>query len=346
MLKPSRFFVWLAVCVCAGPLHAAEFEVQSPGLIKGSDRGSGITFHAAATGPKVEVRIDLPGRKSALAVVDYETEALSLNSVATGTDRPVRLEAGDLSRLKILRSSLGPLERRTGDALASIVELLSEAPTGIVVDLRPARSHQLRAMQPRSYRSLCEARSATGRYDLDGETFTEEATGLGCYTSANECLGRCGAGCGDEPFGNPAAVQRITQECLNHDLCARANGGSFGDCGDEWNAAADGFLFAPDCGSLTGTWRDGEGTKMVLTQNSDEEVSGRINLDFGSCRYRISEGDHTGRTFSLSATRRESTPGCCRRLSYEGSIRRSCDTTRVEWTNSCNAEGITSFARD
>lgn len=335
----------IALCLCGEGASAAELAVHSPQRIKGADAASDTTFYVTSKGGQVEIRIDLPGRKSVSARLNYDAESLRVRSVATGTDRTVPLAAGDLSRFKILRASLGHLEHRSGDALVSLVALLSEAPAGIVVDLDTERARERRGIENRAYAPLCEKRTATGRYDLDGTSYTDEVAGLGCYTSGNECLGRCGAGCGDNPFGNPAAVQRITQECLNHDLCAGAYGNSLGECQDEWNAAADGYLYAPDCASLTGTWRNGKGKVMRLTQDS-EEVSGRISTASGSCRYEISAGDHTGKTFKLSAKRIESTPGCCPRLTYRGSVGRSCEKTRVEWTDSCNADGSISFARD
>jgi len=342
MLSRVRFLFSLTLVVCAASAQAAEFESQSPRLTLGMDRATGTAFSARSEGSQVEVKIDLAGRKSVVALVDYATEALTLKSLVTGTQQPARLDADNIARLTALRASLNAPTHQAGEALANVVELLSEAPAGILVNID---SRTGRKGSARAYDSLCEAREATARYDIDGKTYTEEAKGLGCYTPANECLGRCGAGCGDNPFGNPAAVQRITQECLNHDLCARAYGDSFGECEDEWNAAADGYLFAPDCASLTGTWRNGKGAAMRLTQNEDEEVSGRIDTRSGACRYRISEGEHAGRNFELLAKLVDSTARCCPRLTYRGVIRRSCDRARVEWTNACANEGLKVFNR-
>lgn len=56
------------------------------------------------------------------------------------------------------------------------------------------------------------------------------------------CFGRCGAGCGDNGEGS------YTYDCLDHDSCVR-----FGHsltsfwCNDEFLAAADDYLFAPNC---------------------------------------------------------------------------------------------------
>jgi hypothetical protein len=42
----------------------------------------------------------------------------------------------------------------------------------------------------------------------------------------------------------------------------------------------------------------------------------------------------------------DSTAGCCPRLTYRGSIAPSCDAARVRWSDSCGAEGTTSFVRE
>jgi hypothetical protein len=84
---------------------------------------------------------------------------------------------------------------------------------------------------------------------------------------------------------------------------------------------------------------------MRLTQEEDQDVLGRIITSSGECRYRIREGDHVGRKFKLSARRIDTIPACCPRLTYRGTITRTCNKARVAWTNSCEDEGSTTFAR-
>jgi hypothetical protein len=55
----------------------------------------------------------------------------------------------------------------------------------------------------------------------------------------SQCYGRCGPGCGK--------TSQYTQECLNHDVCFAAVGTIMGECADEFWAAAQGYLKAPNC---------------------------------------------------------------------------------------------------
>jgi hypothetical protein len=123
-------------------------------------------------------------------VVDYETESLFVKSLTSGTNRPVKIDAADIIRLKALRSSIGRAEHRVGDALKSILELLAEAPAGLIIDLDTSSKGTRSEVEARAYSSLCGEREAIGKYDVDGKDVTTSVTGLGCYTKGNECLGR------------------------------------------------------------------------------------------------------------------------------------------------------------
>jgi len=56
------------------------------------------------------------------------------------------------------------------------------------------------------------------------------------------CMGRCGAGCGN------FLPDAYTKDCLDHDICISDQGGANdfandANCGDEFNQAADDFIF-------------------------------------------------------------------------------------------------------
>jgi hypothetical protein len=57
------------------------------------------------------------------------------------------------------------------------------------------------------------------------------------------CWSHCGAGC---PGDSTNEVN--SQDCLNHDECTTMHGTTTGDCNNEFNAAADDFLFSGSCG--------------------------------------------------------------------------------------------------
>ena len=83
----------------------------------------------------------------------------------------------------------------------------------------------------------------TAEYDRgnSGTRYNERVKVGSKARSGYDCMGRCGADCG---WGAPSAW---TKDCMDHDQCSNrfnASGGS-GDsnCGDEFNEAADDWLF-------------------------------------------------------------------------------------------------------
>ncbi len=78
-------------------------------------------------------------------------------------------------------------------------------------------------------------------FTADGEEISRNVM---VGTVDNSCMGRCGARC-SQPL--QSSTRQYTQECLNHDLCTAVVGSIFGQCLDEWYAASDGYLLAPEC---------------------------------------------------------------------------------------------------
>jgi TusA-related sulfurtransferase len=195
----------------------------------------------------------------------------------------------------MLRKSLGPVASRTGDALSSILSFLSEAPPGEIIDILTDKEG---AVGTQAIESLCDVTggTVTGRYDIKkgkNAKQLEETVQVGpCYNQSNECLGRCGPGCGAPP---DETVQRFTQDCLNHDLCTRATGKIFGQCRDEWIAAADDFLFGPDCGDVTDIWNDNFGYVWSLEQQSViNTITGSVEVIAPQCGTWSVQGTHVG----------------------------------------------------
>lgn len=79
----------------------------------------------------------------------------------------------------------------------------------------------------------------TAEYDNASGTSINESV----QVNSNDCLGRCGSGCGS--FFSLASAW--TKDCLDHDQCGRQLGGSTNpfdnNCGDEYSDAADDYLF-------------------------------------------------------------------------------------------------------
>jgi hypothetical protein len=334
---------WIALCGAAlfaasvDGTYGAEFRTLSAQQILGEDVRTRARFSAEAGGDHVRIVISLPNRKSIVALINYNHESIQLRSVVTGTDRATSLTQFDLELIDKLRRSVGEPRHRIGDALTGILSLLSEAPAGVLNIDTSDREGRTRG-KASTYTPLCGVSTSIGTFDIPGQTFTTNVTGLGCYTAVNQCLGRCGPGCG--------TVQRITRECLNHDLCRRETGLNQGPCGDEWLAAGDSLLFAPDCASLTGTWDDIYGIVTRLTQGSVETLSGRATNVPDNCpMYRIRNGTHRGANFEFTASLVDPEPACCMAYTYRGTIGRSCNRASVAWTNSCGFMGTTPFTR-
>ncbi len=176
---------------------------------------------------------------------------MQISSRALDSGAPVTLTTQDLDRVQRLHTSLALGGSRVAEALVSTLHWLADYPPDVEVALQTDTPE---ASPRQAWTSLCDliGQSVTGHYTAGGETVTVQAVVGPCgVDDANECLGRCGAGCQPNP-GDPAAVQRFTQECFNHDLCTRATGQILGPCHEEFVAASPGYFYAPDCAAITG----------------------------------------------------------------------------------------------
>mmetsp|Transcript_53491 Transcript_53491/g.124516 ORF Transcript_53491/g.124516 Transcript_53491/m.124516 type:complete len:315 (+) Transcript_53491:52-996(+) len=82
------------------------------------------------------------------------------------------------------------------------------------------------------------------------------------------CMGRCGEGC------EPASKKQVyTQGCLDHDMCSWHNSATGGpldsNCGDEWMAASDDFMFGDFCAF---TYDDGASKPIKEVEIPDGKV--------------------------------------------------------------------------
>ena len=242
--------VLLSLMAWALSAHAVEVLVHSREALLGRDRPAGLEFSAVAQAPHVvRVEIHRPG-KQFLAHIDYARETLAITSVTPETGAAVPITPEDIVVFTHVLRAIALDRSRVTDALLSTLTWLADHPPQAVVDFQTGRPGQPR-QAPQGYTSLCNSigRTVLARYTVDGEVHEEPVVVGPC--GANDCLGRCGAGCTANP-GNPADVNRYTQECLNHDVCNRETNpwdplGLFPPCRDEFEAAAPGYFFAPDC---------------------------------------------------------------------------------------------------
>lgn len=85
--------------------------------------------------------------------------------------------------------------------------------------------------------------TVTAEYDKGTNgTLVRTSIRVGESYKGGNCMGRCGASCG---WGAPSAW---TKDCLDHDICVVDQGGKNDlandtNCGDEFNHAADDYVF-------------------------------------------------------------------------------------------------------
>jgi hypothetical protein len=317
--KAARLFAVILVSSPALTTAAAEITRRSPDDVAGRDPAAGAAFAAHAQGDIVTVELELRGGKRVTARVDHAAGIVRLRSLAAGPDgaeAPAPVGQADLRALAALPREFGELPSGNArDALEGLLALLDEAPPGIVLDVD----------RKADIRSLCGVRRATGTYTLGSQRVSQRVAVGPCYDEANRCLGRCGRGCRSTSvlgISNPGAVQRFTQDCLDHDLCVDRTGDALGACTGEFLAAVDDFLLAPDCGSLSGGWTDNLGEVWRLVQGDGGSVRGTVTLP--RCGRLDVRGRHEGSSVTLGAAGSSACPGG---LDYAGRFR-GCDAAR------------------
>ena len=231
-----------------------KFSHKSEKAIVGEYPDLGVSFSSVMEKKDyVVVDIRLRGKKKLIANINYGNGKIRIQFVSIETGRLVKFTEEDLGTLNVLSAILTKhiSYGGVGDALLSTLGLLYKYPPNEFLDL-DLPNEESEKTKPEAWTSLCDSigHNITGTYDItEGTPVTESETVGPC--ASGECFGRCGAGCGSPP---DPLIQRFSQDCFDHDLCARAAGEWFGPCRDEWIAAADDFLSAPDCNKIQGDW--------------------------------------------------------------------------------------------
>ena len=238
----------------------------------GQTASSGVAFQASLpTRDHVVIDANI-GTKRIHADIDYTLKKLRIRSFSQANGTSISHSAQDIVAFQKVLVSLPAVNtgNRHGEALASFVNLMANAPP-VVLDISSSGP---------SFTPICNeigglavATYTTGIFKIHHDTVT---VGPVCYMPPT--LGRCGAGGGPDP--GIGFVQRFTQQCLNHDQCCFKTMTSPPVCGavcfDEFQAAASGFFFAPDCGTTAGNRTDKPfGATMYLTETVPHDITGR-----------------------------------------------------------------------
>jgi hypothetical protein len=346
MRKTTVSKVFLAVVVLATATTYAqelEFKERSVERIEGRLPGLGIEFSSEQRMPDFTIlEVRLPGGVLVRAEIDYLLEEVSLRSLSDETGMATPLGPGDpVALARLLDALMLGLSTPHEDALARTLSFLAPYPAGSVVDVESAKAK--RAGGDKAITSLCSStgKQRSGKFDVKDKVFNQTVQVGPCYSQTNECMGRCGPGCGAPPH---PTIQVFAQDCLNHDLCTRKTGTIFGECTDEWNAAIDDFTFGRDCGDLDGTWTDAFQYSWKLNQGTTVTGSVKGAGTESHCLSWSVSGLHTGANVSFNASRLFQREGCCRSFSLTGKAT-SCNAANGRWTNACGLRGSWSMSR-
>lgn len=260
-----------------------RIDKDTGGEIEGSLRADGVvvTFESRLDGAeRVTVRVDVNGMDlDAHADLESDSRYLDGHGQALSADgrRALTTLTAELEGYLRPQDHELPIQ---ADLLLRSVSYWSEAPVGWPLHYREVTKPNVGMTRPVAAKLIPRGEAAGGetwtacsstgcqRSDNDGigyiacgygsnygvwhdsaqHCFCRETRPLGCNRAA-QCPGRCGPGCG--LFGGWGIYGL---DCAEHDRCCEVHGGCLSpldaSCGDEYNEAADDFLFGwPNCGS-------------------------------------------------------------------------------------------------
>jgi len=343
ILYATLSFLAVNIGICPYVVAASTLQMtETSQEISGTDSDSGVSFRASLlVGGHVIVDLYI-GSKRIHEEVDYTRQAFKVRVVSQATETPVALSVQDILAVQKLRDSrFSPPPKthtsntsgRLRDTLGRLLNLISDAPPGAVIDITTGPSLL-------SYTSICPQIGGPGlaTYTLgtSGETRHDDVT-VGPVCFQDPARGRCGAVGGPDPIGHS---QPFTQECLNHDVCCDKTKGSPPFCGSDcfpaFLAAAAGYALAPDCGNTGGDWIDSNGEIYGLSNAESngppEPFAGYLNNADAFCARDpwLVTGTRTGLTISFTATN-PSPPNFlahCRRIPLAALMPRFLASTR------------------
>jgi len=357
--KPATILFFCLMALISNPVAADMVSVESftrntKTSITGydADLKTGFSSHEMDDGMTVIVDIQLKDKKQITNRIDLSNPnepTFELKVVNVKTGKPTSLSAKELSDLMVLKDIIGHAAFPAHSFMVRTLDLLlATDPDGENIDFSSSKIREELKFKDKPwnspigmerYTSFCYnlGQTETGEYTIivNGieQTIEEQVVVGPCYTG--ECLGRCGSLCNGK--------QNYTQECLNHDLCAGATGKNLGVCRDEWLAAADGYLFAPNCAKMDGQWTDNYG--YVWAFDPEEKIgliTGTVNT--GPCGLLSVTGKRNAQVITMTVTNPAPSPDCCASATYTGTVQ--CNYASGTWTNTCTINGSWVMQRD
>ena len=244
----------------SGNVENAIFLEHTDQVIEGTSANRDVAFSVNQSAGKIMVSLQLNGKEflftyGSLSFTTKQLDSLQLIPASPEQNSKTKADQVALSSLyRELQPRLNQLAPLENGLLTSVDFLLNMIPVNGIfshIDFKKARAAS--PIQPRAITNICSQRGTlvSGSFDDLFKNYTQKKT-VGNPVSA--CLGRCGVGCvQSEP---QTRKRQYTQQCFNHDLCAGYFGTSFGYCSDEFTAASDDYLNAPNCSFyVIGQWR-------------------------------------------------------------------------------------------
>ncbi|WP_108803009.1 hypothetical protein [Aquimarina sp. Aq107] len=181
------------------------------------------------------------------ASVNYENEGIFIdghNNNFSETQKEALLNTGRVISEYLLDTKKGEISMAEYTLLA-LIEYWGKSPSDYVYNKREIKStSNSNALKSRNEGVTCIRKNTyvNAEYD-DSRGNHKERVKVGSKPRTNYgCMGRCGGDCGR--WWIPSAW---TKDCMDHDQCSNVNNASGGsgdrNCGDEFNEAADDYVF-------------------------------------------------------------------------------------------------------
>lgn len=181
------------------------------------------------------------------ATINYENESILINgydNILTETQKGALLTTGKVIADYILETKEGEISM-TAYALLSMVEYIGKSPVNYIYSKRNIKSAKnITNLKSRNEGITCIRKNSYVNAEYDDSRGThKDRVKVGSKARKNYgCMGRCGSDCGR--WWIPSAW---TKDCMDHDQCSNINNASGGsrdkNCGDEFNEAADDYIF-------------------------------------------------------------------------------------------------------
>lgn len=230
--------------------------------INGTTENRNITFSAESLAGKIQVTFQLDEKEYLFIFEKVSLQTKVLDSLQLKTENPLenkktendqQILSGIYRQLLPKINRLRPLENALISSLDYLLNMIPVNGTFTTIGFSQYRTKSL-VVQPQAFVNTCSQRgtAVTGSFDdIFGKTYTQNKI---VGDPASSCLGRCGVGCVQSEPQN--RKRQYTQQCFAHDLCTGFFGTVLGQCSDEFTAASDDYLNAPNCSFyVVGKWR-------------------------------------------------------------------------------------------